>query len=107
MMGLLDLTPEQMRMLDEMVYNSGNASMNLQPQLRPITGAAMSEAEQKFLGNTAPPANIPFDSQSPEMQQYIQEYTRQQQEKLRQKMNPQTPIIDPLIQLIDRIRMSQ
>ena len=96
-LGLLNLTPEQMRMLDEMVYNSGNVPMNLQPQM---TGS-------EVLGNTAPPANIPFDSQSPEMQQYIEEYTRQQQEKLRQKMNPQTPIIDPLIQLIDRIRMSQ
>jgi len=35
-LGLLNLTPEQMQMLDEIVYNSGNVPMN--------------------------PANIPFDS---------------------------------------------
>ena len=80
-LGLLNLTPEQMQMLDEIVYNSGNVPMN--------------------------PANIQFDSQSPEMQKYIEEYTRQQQEKLREKMNPQTPIIYPIMQIIDQLRMQR
>jgi len=41
------------------------------------------------------------------MQKYIEEYTRQQQEKLREKMNPQTPIIDPIMQIIDQLRMQR
>jgi hypothetical protein len=67
------------------------------------------EEIKNLLQNSQPSSNAPvdFNSLAPEEQNYLLNYTNQQQEKLREKMNPQTPIIDPIMQIIDQLRMQR
>lgn len=68
-----------------------------------------NEEIKNLLQNSQPSSNAPvdFNSLTPEEQNYLLNYTNQQQKKLREKMNPQTPIIDPIMQIIDQLRMQR
>ena len=58
---------------------------------------------------TLPPVEVMTDNMdvdmSPEMMKYLQNSTKEQQEKIyeQQRMKNQTPIIDPILNLIDKL----